>query len=88
MENVEGNTNDGSGYHGYWAQNIYELNSNFGTRDDLVDLSAELHARGMYLMVDVVTNHMAYVGCGNCVDYSTFTPFNQVCSLPSPLVLS
>lgn len=30
-----------------------------------------------YLMVDVVTNHMAYDGCGTCVDYSTLTPFNK-----------
>jgi hypothetical protein len=31
-----------------------------------------------YLMVDVVTNHMAYDGCGTCVDYSIFVPFNEV----------
>lgn len=31
-----------------------------------------------YLMVDVVTNHMGYYGCGNCVDYSVFNPFNSV----------
>lgn len=29
-------------------------------------------------MVDVVTNHMGYAGCGDCVDYSVFNPFNQV----------
>lgn len=28
-------------------------------------------------MVDVVTNHMGYLGCGTCVDYSVFTPFNK-----------
>lgn len=28
-------------------------------------------------MVDVVTNHMGYNGCGECVDYSTFNPFNK-----------
>jgi alpha-amylase len=33
----------------------------------------------MYLMVDVVTNHMGYLGAGNSVDYSVFTPFNSVC---------
>jgi hypothetical protein len=32
----------------------------------------------MYLMVDVVTNHMGYLGCGTCVDYSVFNPFNSV----------
>lgn len=35
-----------------------ELNSNFGTREDLQALSTALHERGMYLMVDVVVNHV------------------------------
>jgi alpha-amylase len=30
-----------------------------------------------YLMVDVVTNHMGYAGCGDCVDYSIFNPFGE-----------
>jgi alpha-amylase len=45
-------------YHGYWAQDIESLNSNFGDASDLKALSNALHARGMYLMVDVVANHM------------------------------
>jgi alpha-amylase len=28
-------------------------------------------------MVDVVTNHMGYNGCGDCVDYSRLNPFNR-----------
>lgn len=28
-------------------------------------------------MVDVVTNHMGYNGCGTCVDYGIYTPFNS-----------
>jgi alpha-amylase len=36
----------------------YHLNSNFGTANDLKDLASALHNRGMYLMVDVVANHM------------------------------
>lgn len=31
----------------------------------------------MYLMLDVVTNHFAYDGAGNDVDYSIFAPFNS-----------
>ena len=31
----------------------------------------------MYLMVDVVANHMGYDGAGTAVDYSVFTPFNS-----------
>ncbi|KAH8657061.1 glycoside hydrolase family 13 protein [Tricladium varicosporioides] len=77
VTNIAGNSLDGSSYHGYWAQDIYSINSNFGTKADLVALSAALHARGMYLMVDVVTNHMGYLGCGSCVDYSIYKPFNS-----------
>lgn len=40
-------TNDTSSYHGYWQQNIYELNDKFGTESDLLDLSKALHDRGM-----------------------------------------
>lgn len=36
----------------------YALNSNYGTADDLKALAAALHERDMYLMVDVVANHM------------------------------
>ncbi|RQM04773.1 hypothetical protein DH86_00004064, partial [Scytalidium sp. 3C] len=47
VENLVGNSQDGEAYHGYWAQNINALNSNFGTESDLQALSAALHARGM-----------------------------------------
>ena len=39
---------------------VPELNSNFGTREDLKSLSNALHERGMYLMVDVVVNHVGF----------------------------
>ncbi|KAB8239457.1 alpha-amylase [Aspergillus alliaceus] len=71
------NTAYGEAYHGYWQQDIYALNSHYGTADDLKALSSALHKRGMYLMVDVVANHMGYDGAGNSVDYSVFKPFNS-----------
>ncbi|KFX88757.1 hypothetical protein V490_07424 [Pseudogymnoascus sp. VKM F-3557] len=77
VENILNKTADGAAYHGYWAKDIYKLNANFGTVDDLKDLADELHARGMYLMVDVVTNHMAYAGSPEEIDYSTLNPFNK-----------
>jgi alpha-amylase len=64
-------------YHGYSAQNIYALNEHFGTAEDLRDLSAALHKRGMYLMVDVVPNHFAFDGTAETTNYTTFTPFND-----------
>ncbi|KAJ2931426.1 hypothetical protein H1R20_g5722, partial [Candolleomyces eurysporus] len=48
----------GDPYHGYWVTDITQLNDHFGTADDLKALSAEVHRRGMFLMVDVVVNHV------------------------------
>ncbi|KAJ5358240.1 hypothetical protein N7541_005398 [Penicillium brevicompactum] len=76
-EQLTGNTGDGSAYHGYWQQDIYDVNPNHGTAADIKALSAALHARGMYLMVDVVANHMGYAGIGSSVDYSVFNPFSS-----------
>ncbi|KAJ5216985.1 family 13 alpha amylase in complex with acarbose [Penicillium chermesinum] len=70
-------TSDGEAYHGYWQQDIYSINENYGTVEDLQALSSALHDRNMYLMVDVVTNHMGYAGSGDSVDYSVFNPFNS-----------
>ncbi|KAK6227146.1 alpha amylase [Colletotrichum tabaci] len=77
VKNVMGNSRDGDSYHGYWAQDIWELNPLFGTAEDLVALADALHARGMYLMADVVTNHMAWHGSRDSVDYSIYRPFSN-----------
>ena len=34
-------------YHGYSAQDLYQLNSNFGTADDLKALASALHEMDM-----------------------------------------
>ena len=59
----------------YWTQDINSLNSHFGTEDDLKALSLALHNRSMYLMVDVVVNHM--VSSSDPPDYSSFAPFSD-----------
>ncbi|KAF8674201.1 HOOK protein [Rhizoctonia solani] len=61
-KNIEGSTGYGESYHGYWIEDISQLNAHFGTADDLKALSAELHARGMYLMVDMVVNNVVAAG--------------------------
>lgn len=61
------------GYHGYWATNWENINPYFGTAQELKDLVAACHSRGMYVMVDVVANHVGPVG----TDYSKVYPFNQ-----------
>jgi alpha-amylase len=80
-ENISGRVKYGEAYHGYWPDNIYELNDRFGSREDLLDLGKALHSRGMYLMVDIVVNNMAAITNGSdpatSVDYSLFNPFND-----------
>ncbi|KAL0945659.1 hypothetical protein HGRIS_014811 [Hohenbuehelia grisea] len=58
VSNVEGQSAYGEAYHGYWPQDLNTVNKHFGSSDDLKRLSSALHARGMYLMVDIVVNHM------------------------------
>lgn len=74
---VDEDTAGGSAYHGYWQQNIYALNSKFGSIRDLQALSSAIHARNMYLMFDVVVNHYGWAGPSNAVGYSRFIPFND-----------
>ncbi|PYH83360.1 alpha-amylase [Aspergillus uvarum CBS 121591] len=70
-------TADLSAYHGYWPNDLYSINSHFGTSNDLKALSSALHKRGMYLMLDVVVGDMAWAGNHTTLDYSTFNPFND-----------
>ncbi|KJA27291.1 glycoside hydrolase family 13 protein [Hypholoma sublateritium FD-334 SS-4] len=58
-QNYEGPTSAyGDAYHGYWIADVSQLNSHFGTSDDLKALSAEVHRRNMFLMVDIVANNV------------------------------
>ncbi|WP_224367897.1 alpha-amylase family glycosyl hydrolase [Hyalangium versicolor] len=57
------------GYHGYWARNFTQVDPHLGTLADYQQLSRSLHSRGMYLVQDIVLNHMA-----NCFRYTTYDP--------------
>ena len=65
--------NTDGGYHGYWGRRWYEVNSHFGTENDLKNLVKECHKRGIWVMVDVVANHVGPVG----TNYTTINPFNK-----------
>ncbi|KAH7084380.1 glycoside hydrolase superfamily [Paraphoma chrysanthemicola] len=52
--------NSAGGYHGYWAQDLYAVNSNYGSAADLKSLVSTAHAKGIYVMIDVVANHMGF----------------------------
>ena len=53
----------------YWTVDQNALNEHFGTASDLNNLATALHDRGMYLMVDIVVNHVMVTSTTN-PDYS------------------
>ncbi len=66
-------TNRDGGYHGYWASDIYGINQHFGSEQQFRQLVEACHSRGMYVMVDVVANHMGELG----QNYSQMHPFDR-----------
>ena len=46
-------------YHGYDVTNYYEVNREYGTKDDFRVLMEEAHRRGIHVIVDLVLNHMS-----------------------------
>ena len=67
VKNTEGS------YHGYHLTDLYQINEHFGTADELKQLVTEAHKKGIWVMVDVVANHVGPVG----TDYSKINPFNS-----------
>ena len=53
------------------------MNSHFGPASDLKALSDALHKRSMFLMVDVVINHMAATAVPPNLSFNSLTPFDN-----------
>jgi len=47
-----------TGFHGYWASDFTQVDKHLGDLKTYQQLSDGLHTRGMYLIQDIVTNHM------------------------------
>ncbi|KAL0235497.1 hypothetical protein GEMRC1_002079 [Eukaryota sp. GEM-RC1] len=62
-------------YHGYATTNFYNINPFFGSQQDLRQLIASAHNLDIWVMLDVVANHVAPVE--DDFDYSSIYPFNQ-----------
>jgi len=65
--------NTPNGFHGYWARNWNKINEYFGGEEGLKRLMKAAHDMDIWVMVDVVGNHVGPVG----TDYSSISPFNQ-----------
>jgi glycosidase len=72
-QRLDGQINEGT-YHGYGIQHFLEVDPNFGTESDLIELVDEAHARGLYVIFDIVINHggdvFSYVGHGSVAPFS------------------
>jgi alpha-amylase len=44
-------------YHGYDVTNYYDINRDYGTKEDFKRLIAEAHRRGIHILYDMVLNH-------------------------------
>ncbi len=44
-------------YHGYGIQDFLEVDPRFGTKEELQELVRQAHARGMYVILDIILNH-------------------------------
>ncbi|KAF1979233.1 alpha-amylase [Bimuria novae-zelandiae CBS 107.79] len=75
--------NSPGGYHGYWAQDLYAVNSNYGTAADLKSLVSTAHSKGIYVMVDVVANHMGQ----GAISANRPEPLDQQSSYHSPCAI-
>ncbi|WRT63393.1 uncharacterized protein IL334_000298 [Kwoniella shivajii] len=72
---IESQTKYGENYHGYWTVDVTKLNPHFGTADDLKALSSAIHAKGMYLMVDIAINSLAATNYH--IDSNTLSSINN-----------
>lgn len=60
-------------YHGYFFKNWEKVNALFGDEASLKKMVDAAHSMGIWVMADVVANHVAPVGD----DFSQIYPFNQ-----------
>ena len=67
VKNAEGS------YHSYHTIDFYELNEHFGTEEDMQNLVKAMHDNDIWLMLDVVANHVGLVGN----DFRSINPFNS-----------
>mmetsp|Transcript_3443 Transcript_3443/g.2429 ORF Transcript_3443/g.2429 Transcript_3443/m.2429 type:complete len:87 (+) Transcript_3443:201-461(+) len=65
--------NYGNDYHGYAGLNWYNVNPEFGTEEELKSMVAAAHEKGIWVMLDVVANHVAPID----ESYEKVTPFNS-----------
>jgi len=60
VKNIETDA-DVDSYHGYWAQDLTQVNPHFGDLASLRSMIAAAHNHGLKVVLDIVTNHMGQI---------------------------
>ncbi|KAJ3417372.1 hypothetical protein HDV05_004837 [Chytridiales sp. JEL 0842] len=63
-------------YHGYCTADPTQIDPGFGSNEDFRELVKEAHARGIYVIMDIVVNHL----CDPSTRYSSNSPNRLDCS--------
>jgi len=80
--NIDGYTPYNFAYHGYWVLNPSKINPRFGSEADLHALVDAVHARGMYIMVDVVVNNVPSLRVDEYHDSAALTAAGSMWTKP------
>ena len=61
VEQIHDGVDEGTGvtygFHGYWTRDWTAIDPSFGTKEDLAELFAKAHAKGIRIVLDGVINH-------------------------------
>lgn len=68
--------NSSKSYHGYSFADFYKTNLYFGSEQDFKNLISEAHKRNIWVMADVVYNHVGACN-GGSLDYSCIPTFSK-----------
>ena len=80
--NVDNETVYGVGWHGYWQDHLDQLNRHFGNEEDLLSFIAEAHRRDIWILLDVVVNHVGPNCTGDYVPFILEEHYHQpMCSI-------
>ena len=60
----------------FWPYDFETTNPHFGSPDDLKSLVKSAHKKGIWVMVDIVANHMGY---SNTLQYANFSSNENYC---------
>ncbi len=84
VEQIHGPTNEGTGitygYHGYWTKDWTSIDPNYGSGEDLKELVAAAHKKGIRILLDAVINHTGPVTEKDPVWPSEWVRNNNPCS--------